>query len=89
MKHDELRSVAHNAAASLASGCSLLIGVYDLDVLTAARQSPEGELTVDFLRGTVSGTPPSSPLAKAAALIQALSPRFVRSTESLHLRSAK
>ena len=68
MKHDELRAVAHNAAASLAGGCSFLIGVYDVDVLAAARQSPEGEVTVDFLRGTVSGAPSSSPLAQAVGL---------------------
>jgi hypothetical protein len=74
MKHDQLRSVAHNAAASLAGGCSLLIGVYDLNVLTAASQSPEGKVTVDFLRGTVSGAPPSSPLAKAVALFPAALP---------------
>jgi len=74
MKHDDLRSVAHNAAASLASGCSFLIGVYDLDVLAAARQSPEGELVVDFLRGTISGAPPSSPIAKAAAFFPSALP---------------
>lgn len=74
MKHDDLRSVAHNAAASLAGGCSFLIGVYDLDVLAAARQSPAGEVTVDFLRGTVSGAPPSSQLAKAVALFPAALP---------------
>jgi hypothetical protein len=74
MKHDELRSVAHNAATSLAGGCSFLIGVYDLDVLAAAIQSPEGEVTVDFLRGTVSGAPSSSPLAKAVALFPAALP---------------
>jgi hypothetical protein len=74
MKHDQLRSIAHNAAASLASGCSFLIGVYDLDMLTAARKSPEGKVSVDFLRGTVSGAPPSSPLAKAVALFPAALP---------------
>lgn len=76
MKHDELRSVAHNAAASLASGCSFLIGVHNLDLLAAASQSPEGEVTVDFLRGTVSGAAPSSPLAKAVALLPAALPAF-------------
>ena len=74
MKHDELRSIAHNAAASLASGCSFLIGVYDLDVLAAVRQSSDGQVTVDFLRGTASGVPLSSPLAKAVALFPAALP---------------
>lgn len=74
MKHDELRSVAHNVAASLASGSSFLIGVYDLDVLDAVRQSPEGKITVDFLRGAASGVSPSSPLGKAVALFPAALP---------------
>jgi hypothetical protein len=76
MKHDELRSVAHNAAASLAGGCSFLIGIYNLDVLAAASQSPKGELIVDFLRGTISGAPPSSPLAKAVAFFPNALPAF-------------
>jgi hypothetical protein len=74
MKHDDLRSIAHNVAASLADGCSFLIGVYDLDVSAAAKHSPRGEIIVDFLRGTVSGAAPSSPLAKAAALFPAALP---------------
>ena len=47
-------------------------------MLTAARQSPEGKLTVDFLRGTVSGAPPSSPLAKAVALFPAALPTLCK-----------
>lgn len=42
MKHDVLRSVAHNVAASLASGVGLLIGVHQLDVFGDARRSPRG-----------------------------------------------
>ena len=68
MKHDELRSVAHNVATSFAGGCSFLIRVYGLDVLAAVRQSPDRKITVDFLRGVISGASPSSPLAKAVAL---------------------
>ncbi len=67
MKHGELRSIAHNAAASLASGNSFFIGVYDLDVFGDARQSSRNEIIVDFLRGTVIGAPPNSRLAEAAA----------------------
>jgi hypothetical protein len=74
MKHDVLRSVAHNIADSLASGCGLLIGVYDMDVFGEAHSSPEGFLDVDFLSGTTSGATPSSSLAKAIKLYQAALP---------------
>lgn len=53
MKHDVLRSVAHNMAASLASGIGLMIGQYELDVFADARNSPDGSITVDFLNGTI------------------------------------
>ena len=36
MKHDELRSIGHNIADSLASGCGLMIGVYDMDIFGEA-----------------------------------------------------
>jgi hypothetical protein len=56
MKHDDLRSIAHNIADSLASGIGLLIGVYDMDdVFAKAARSAERHLTVDFLHGTTSG----------------------------------
>jgi hypothetical protein len=56
MKHDDLRSIAHNIADSLASGIGLLIGFYEMDVFGEAANSPEGRLTVDFLRGiTIEG----------------------------------
>jgi hypothetical protein len=67
MKHDELRSVAHNLAHSLASGIGLLIGAYDLDVFAEAGATPEGYLTVDFLKGVVFDRQPSEKLAKAIA----------------------
>jgi hypothetical protein len=74
MKHADLRSIAHNVAASLGGGCSFLIGVYDLDISAATKEAPGGEITVDFLRGTVSGVPLSSPVAKAAELVPAALP---------------
>ena len=43
-------------------------------MLAAARQSQEGDVTVDFLRGTVSGAPSSSSLAKAISLFPAALP---------------
>jgi hypothetical protein len=72
LKHDELRAIAHNVATSLAGGCSFIIGVYDVDILGAVRQAPEGEVTVDFLNGTTSSTP----LARTAVLFQAALPAF-------------
>jgi hypothetical protein len=55
MKFDELRSIAHNIAHSLASGFSMLIGVYDVDVFAAARRSEERFIDIDFLTGMTSG----------------------------------
>ena len=67
MKHDDLRSIAHNAAASLASGVSFLVGFYELDVFGAARMSATGDVLVDFLRGTIRPAPVSAELTKAIA----------------------
>ena len=68
MKHDELRSIAHNIADSLASGIGLLIGVYEMDIFGEAVKSSEGYITVDLLNGTTSGGVPSKSLAKAIKL---------------------
>lgn len=68
MKHDELRSIAHNIADSLASGIGLLIGVYVMDIFGEAAKSPEGFIAVDFLHGTTTGGKPSKSLAKAIDL---------------------
>jgi hypothetical protein len=69
MKFDQLRSIAHNIADSLASGAGLLIGVYEMDdVFGEAARSPEGYITVDFLHGTASGGTPSPSLSRAIAL---------------------
>lgn len=68
MKHDVLRSVAHNIAASLASGVGLLIGIYELDAFADARRSPGGFITVDFLQGAVTEGRCSRELAEAVRL---------------------
>ena len=68
MKFDELRSIGHNIADSLASGIGLLIGVYEMDIFGEATRSPEGFITVDFLTGTSAGGIPSPSLARAIAL---------------------
>lgn len=68
MKHDELRSIAHNIADSLASGIGLLVGVYEMDIFGEVAKSKEGYIIVDFLNGTTSGGAPSKSLAKAIKL---------------------
>jgi hypothetical protein len=68
MKHAELRSIVHNVADSLASGCCLLIRVYAMDVFGEASRSRGGSLTVDFLRGSVIEGEASTSLAEAVSL---------------------
>jgi hypothetical protein len=68
MKFDELRSIGHNIADSLASGIGLLIGYYRMDVFGEASRSPEGFITVDFLAGMCPIGAPSQSLARAVAL---------------------
>jgi|EndMetStandDraft_7_1072992.scaffolds.fasta_scaffold310748_1 hypothetical protein len=71
MKFDELRSIAHNVADSLASGLSLLVNRWDMEIFEEARRSPEGFITVDFLTGATRGGVPSSSLARDIALFPA------------------
>jgi hypothetical protein len=68
MKFDELRSIGHNIADSLASGIGLLIGYYEMDIFGEARRSPEGFIAVDFLTGTCPAGAPSQSLVRAVAL---------------------
>jgi hypothetical protein len=42
MKFDELRSIAHNVADSLASGLSLLVNRWDMEIFEEARRKPGG-----------------------------------------------
>jgi len=67
MKHDVLRSVGHNVAASLASGDGQLIGMYEIDVFGDARRSCSS-ITVDFLNGAVTEGNPSAYLSRAVRL---------------------
>jgi hypothetical protein len=55
MKFGELKSIAHNISASLASGNGLLIGVFDTNIFLEAAHTREGYVDVDFLTGRVSG----------------------------------
>jgi len=68
MKHDVLRSVAHNIADSLACGNGFLIGVYQTDVYAEADRSPSEGITIDFLRGVVIEGSPSDSLKGAVRL---------------------
>lgn len=76
MKFGDLRSIGHNIADSLASGCGLLIGVYDMDVFGEAERSTEGFIEVNFLTGTSAGAPASSALAGAIILYRDALPSF-------------
>ena len=58
MKFNELKSIGHNIADSLASGIGLLTGDYDFDVFGEAAGSPEGFILVDLLTGTWAGATP-------------------------------
>jgi hypothetical protein len=68
MKFDELRSIGHNIADSLASGIGLLVGVYEMDVFGEARRSPGHFVVVDFLSGKIVEGRASPSLARAIAL---------------------
>lgn len=68
MEHAELRAIVHNVADSLGSGIGLMIGHYETDVYGEALRSPEGAITVDFLKGTVIEGEPSASLAASVAL---------------------
>ncbi|WOH67120.1 hypothetical protein [Bradyrhizobium sp. BWA-3-5] len=68
MKFDELRSIGHNIADSLASGIGFLIGIYQTDVFGEARRNPEHCIVVDFLTGEIVEGRASRSLADAIAL---------------------
>jgi hypothetical protein len=71
MKFDELKSIAHNVADSLASGLSLLVNRWHMEIFEEAHRSSEGFITVDFLTGATAGGVPSSSLARDIALFPA------------------
>jgi hypothetical protein len=68
MKHDQLRSIAHNVADSFASGIGLPIGYLATHVFGEARKSPGGFITIDFLRGDIAHGRASAALTKAVRL---------------------
>lgn len=65
MRFSTLRLIAHDVAASLASGSSSLDCMRDLDVFWEAANSPERFIEVDFLAGTATSGPISPKLSQA------------------------
>jgi hypothetical protein len=51
MKHNVLRSVAHNIADSFSSGMCFLVGLYEIDVFKEAEENENQVIIVDFLNG--------------------------------------
>ena len=78
MKHNQLRSIAHNIADSLSSGIGLMIGVYSMDIFGEAKSAAEGFLLVDFLKGSVTGGPVSDSLRTAVEHYRDALPAFCR-----------
>lgn len=78
MKHDVLRSVAHNIADSLACGNGFLIGLYVTDVFAEANQSPSEGITIDFLRCIITEGDPSDGLMKAVRLYREALPELCK-----------
>ena len=68
MRHADLKAVAHNIADSLASGVGLLIGLYQTNIFGEAAAESPGYVEVDFLRGTLAGSPISASLEGGVAL---------------------
>jgi hypothetical protein len=69
MKHDQLRAVAHNVAASIGDGCSFIVGVYDTGVHEALQIAPGGAILANFLHGTIDPPLPGSKMALAVSLV--------------------
>jgi hypothetical protein len=78
MKHDVLRSVAHNIADSLACGNGFLIGLYHTDVYAEANQNPSGFITIDFLHGVVTEGGASQNLMEAIRLYRDVLPELCK-----------
>lgn len=66
-KLGDLKSVAHNLAASVADGVSFLYGTYSLDIFGEATAAPGGRIVVDFLTGKVIEGDVSPELKKTLA----------------------
>jgi hypothetical protein len=49
MKQGQLHAIAHNLADSIASGCSLLLGIYEFSIGAQIAKSPTGRVVIDCL----------------------------------------
>ena len=76
MKHNKLRSIAHNIADSLASGIGLPIGIWMTNIFGEAKRSPGGFITVNFLNGEVLVGKASRSLTKAVRRYSEAFPDF-------------
>ncbi|MEK7661111.1 MAG: hypothetical protein AAB680_03620 [Pseudomonadota bacterium] len=77
MKHDTLRSIAHNLADSAASGLRFLIGMYGFDIFQDAARSARKRVVIDFLKGEVVEGTDSYNLHKIATLYREVLPAFL------------
>ncbi|NKB54578.1 MAG: hypothetical protein GKR97_20640 [Rhizobiaceae bacterium] len=68
MKHRQLQSIAHNFAASLASGMGFVVGYVPTQIFQEAASSKDGNLTIDFLDGRITDGTASKDLRKAVEL---------------------
>jgi hypothetical protein len=68
VKHDVLRSVAHNLADSLCSRAGLNLGFYATDIFEEARKSPEAFIRADLLNGNVIAGRASASLSQVVTL---------------------
>ena len=76
MKHAKLHNVAHNLAASLASGHNFIIGYYPTNIYEDAAMSKDQVVTVDLLNGVVTKGNASESLLSAVALYAEELPKF-------------
>jgi hypothetical protein len=50
VKQGQRHAIAHNLADSIASGCSLLLGVYDFSIGAHITESPSGRVVIECLQ---------------------------------------
>ncbi len=66
MKQGQRQAIAHNIADSIASGCSLLLGEYDLPIRHWLATAPDGRIVLDCLAGRVMEGPAKPALEQLA-----------------------
>jgi hypothetical protein len=76
MKHNQLHSIAHNYAESLACGLGFVVGIFGTDVFADAASNDDGAVTVDFLNGTIHGNTADDRLSRAIPLYKKEFPKF-------------